>query len=85
MCYCANLGDSRAIYSYDSGKKFYQISRDHKPNDNIEKKRIIKGGGSVFKTNLAQFGFQFRGLKESDLGFKLPYRINPGRLSVKFF
>jgi hypothetical protein len=85
MCYCANLGDSRAIYSYDSGKKFYQISRDHKPNDNLEKKRIIKGGGSVFKTSLAQFGFQFRGLKESDLGFKLPYRINPGRLSVKFF
>ena len=85
MCYCANLGDSRAIYSYDSGRIFYQISRDHKPNDNIEKKRIIKGGGSVFKTNLSQLGFQFRGLKESDLGFKLPYRINPGRLSVKFF
>ena len=79
--YCINLGDSRAIYSYDQGNKYYQISRDQKPNDPIEKKRIIKGGGSVFKTQIDQ-GFGLRTIKESDLGFKLPYRILPGRLSV---
>ena len=79
--YCVNLGDSRAIYSYDKGNKYYQLSRDQKPNDPIEKKRIIKGGGSVFKTQIEQ-GFGLRNIRESDLGFKLPYRILPGRLSV---
>ena len=44
-CYIANLGDSRALYSFDDGKKFFQLSRDHKPNDPIEKKRIYKAGG----------------------------------------
>ena len=81
QCYIANLGDSRAIYSYNSGNEFYQLSRDHKPNDIKEKKRIYKAGGSIFKTNLAQFGMPFT-IKESELGFKIPYRINPGRLAV---
>ena len=79
MCYTINLGDSRAIYSYDTGKKFYQLSRDQKPNDQIEKDRIYNGGGSIFKTNITQYG---AGVKESELGFKIPFRILPGRLSV---
>ena len=78
ICYTINLGDSRAIYSYDSGKKFYQLSRDQKPNDRIEKDRIYNGGGSIFKANVKQFGV----VKESELGFKIPFRILPGRLSV---
>ena len=78
-CYTINLGDSRALYSYNSGNKFYQLSRDHKPNDPIEKNRIYKAGGSIFRTNLAQYGI---GVKESDLGFKIPFRILPGRLAV---
>lgn len=78
-CYIANLGDSRALYSYDSGNQFFQLSRDHKPNDKIEKDRIYKAGGSIFKTNIAQYGV---GLKESDLGFTIPFRILPGRLAV---
>jgi len=40
ICYIANLGDSRALYSCNDGKKFFQVSRDHKPNDPIEKNRI---------------------------------------------
>ena len=84
MCYIANLGDSRAIYSYDTGSKFYQLSRDQKPNDPKEKKRIYKAGGSIFKANLSQYGLPFS-LKESDLGFKIPYRILPGRLAVSIF
>ena len=78
------MGDSRAIYSYNSGTEFYQLSRDHKPNDLKEKKRIYKAGGSIFKTNLEQLGMPF-GLKETELEFKIPFRINPGRLAVSTF
>ena len=84
ICYIANLGDSRALYSYDSGSKFYQLSRDHKPNDPKEKKRIYKAGGSIFKATLSQYGIPFT-IKESDLGFKIPFRIIPGRLAVSYY
>ena len=84
QCYIANLGDSRAIYSYNSGSEFFQLSRDHKPNDLKEKKRIYKAGGTIFKTNLDQISLSF-GMKETDLGFKIPFRINPGRLAVSTF
>jgi serine/threonine protein phosphatase PrpC len=84
-CYIINLGDSRALYSFDDGQKFFQLSRDHKPNDPIEKRRIYKEGGSIYKTNLQQIS------ENSMIGFKskeslsdLPYRIFPGRLSVSY-
>ena len=83
-CYIANLGDSRAIYSYNTGANFYQLSRDHKPNDPKEKKRIYKAGGSIFQTDLDQFGVPL-GIKETALGFKIPFRINPGRLAVSTY
>ena len=79
ICYTINVGDSRALYSYDSGNKFYQLSRDHKPNDPKEKERIYKAGGSIFKSNIEQYGIN---IKESELGFKIPFRILPGRLAV---
>ncbi len=43
-----NLGDSRAVIVYSDGK-YKQITRDHKPEDNIEKKRINDMGGSVIE------------------------------------
>ncbi|MCQ2819889.1 MAG: protein phosphatase 2C domain-containing protein [archaeon] len=48
LCFIANIGDSRAIMSYEGGKKSKQITIDHKPNDPNEKKRIIKSGGTVY-------------------------------------
>lgn len=36
MCYCANVGDSRAILSGEYGKKIFPLSRDHKPLDELE-------------------------------------------------
>ena len=33
MVYIANVGDSRAVLSADSGKNVVVLSRDHKPND----------------------------------------------------
>lgn len=49
--YCANVGDSRGIigkYNKYNNKWYYnQISRDHKPTDLDEKKRIIRFGGRI--------------------------------------
>ncbi len=45
MCYVANVGDSRALMSGDGGKRIFPLSRDHKPCDDLERKRIIEGGG----------------------------------------
>ena len=43
--YCANAGDSRAIYSENESKEVYQISYEHKPQNEI--KRIKKAGGRI--------------------------------------
>lgn len=43
--FCANIGDSRAILS--SRKKPILLSKDHKPSDPVEKRRIEEAGGKV--------------------------------------
>lgn len=45
--YVANAGDSRA-YIY-SGKKVVELSKDHKPDDELERKRIEGAGGFVLE------------------------------------
>ena len=49
-CYIANVGDSRAILSAKNGNKFYPLSRDHRPGDEKEYKRILDAGGKIYKT-----------------------------------
>jgi serine/threonine protein phosphatase PrpC len=47
---CANIGDSRAILGYsDKGIdwRLKALSRDHKPDDPVEKARIVARGGRV--------------------------------------
>ena len=44
----AKTGDSRAVLSSYQGQKFTSISNDHKPSEDAEKKRILKGGGNVY-------------------------------------
>ena len=46
---CINVGDSRCILGKFDGEKWksQNLSRDHKPNINGEKERIIKNGGRV--------------------------------------
>ena len=82
--YAINLGDSRALYSYDSGKYLFQITRDHKPNDEIEKRRIEKAGGKVFYANTITRNGKEIELKEEQFGkgFSFPYRILPGKIAV---
>ena len=82
-----NLGDSRALYSYDSGNKLYQITRDQKPNDPIEKERIEKAGGSIYKDDIVTINGEKVRVNEKTMapGFSLPYRVVPGNLSVSNF
>lgn len=49
IVYIANLGDSRAVLSKNGGKDVVVLSRDHKPEDESESKRIIEAGGKVYQ------------------------------------
>jgi serine/threonine protein phosphatase PrpC len=51
-----NIGDSRAILSKNNGKTTICLTRDHKPSDEIEKKRIIESGGRVYQYNSYNLG-----------------------------
>ena len=44
-CFCANVGDSRSLLSGQGGQKIYPLSKDHKPCDEAERKRIVNAGG----------------------------------------
>ena len=87
ILYAINLGDSRALMSADSGESLYQITRDHKPNDSIEKRRIEQSGAKVVYANTFNIDGKEIVLKESDYGenFKFPYRVMPGGISVSIF
>ena len=49
-CYVANVGDSRAIMSIDNGMRVYDLSQDHRPNEEPEFYRIQDNGGQVYQT-----------------------------------
>jgi protein phosphatase PTC2/3 len=74
--YCANIGDSRAIYSRNFGSEKVSMTLDHKPSEQSEKNRIIAAGGKVYQSNAMNPNAP-RGLPI--LG---PMRVMPGRLSV---
>ena len=46
--YIANLGDSRAIMSMNSGTKVKQLTNDHKPDNPKEFERVIKNGSKIY-------------------------------------
>lgn len=43
----ANVGDSRICLVGESG--IMRLTKDHKPEDELEKKRIIRNGGKLYK------------------------------------
>ena len=90
MCYIANVGDSRAIASFEQGRKSIALSRDHKPCDRDEQKRITSFGGKIYQYLVVLFLclFLFRSQIHQPSGFPGPKvllgppRVFPGRLSV---
>ena len=48
ICYVANVGDSRAIMSVDGGEKILLLSKDHKPEDEEETRRVEEHGGQIY-------------------------------------
>ena len=68
ILYAINLGDSRALYSYDTGRCLLQITRDHKPNDEVERKRIENAGGKIYYANTIKRNGKEIELKEEDFG-----------------
>lgn len=47
--YVANVGDSRAVLSKNRGSEIVTLSKDHKPDDPDEAKRIINAGGKIYQ------------------------------------
>jgi protein phosphatase 2C family protein 2/3 len=83
-CYICNLGDSRAILSQSGGASRMALTRDHKPSDKLEQKRVIDGGGKVYQNFPLGANGKRLDLDPKTNPFKvvIPFRILPGRLSV---
>jgi len=47
--YCANAGDSRTVLWTQGKTEHKPLSKDHKPDDPLEKERIAKAGGFVIE------------------------------------
>ena len=73
--YCANVGDSRSLLGAQGCVA--RLSRDHKPTDKNEKKRVTLAGGTIYQSKRTVTGFG--GEVSVHYG---PLRISPGRLSV---
>ena len=73
--YVGNVGDSRIIASTNNGKDAFDLTKDHKPSDPIEKERILSSGGQVKKSQNDQS-------KNSSQNDTSPLRLYPGGLSV---
>ena len=81
MCYIANVGDSRSVLSCEDGLKTINLSRDHKPMDEIEYNRIGEAGGKIYQTKVQTT--LTVGDPSNEGNYVLgPYRVLPGRLSV---
>ncbi|CAD8141043.1 unnamed protein product [Paramecium octaurelia] len=71
--FCANVGDSRAVFFYRSGDAWFNraLSFDHKPNKSIELKRILGQGGRVEQSF-------FDGKRQGAYRVWLPHEDVPG-------
>ena len=81
VCYVANVGDSRAFMSIDSGTKIVPLSIDHKPENQDETERIEGNGGKVYQ-NQSYIPDPSPGNPSGTQTLIGPHRVFPGRLSV---
>ena len=80
IIYIANVGDSRCVLSMENGKKYIEVTKDHKPNSPDELKRIKKFGGNIYQSETV-----ITNVSNPNIDGKIligPYRVLPGRLSV---
>jgi serine/threonine protein phosphatase PrpC len=86
VLYIANVGDSRAVMSLNSGKNFDVLTNDHKPNEEGENRRILANGGKVYQTQTPAKLLNMPNIIPSNTNPNQvligPYRVFPGRLSV---
>jgi serine/threonine protein phosphatase PrpC len=75
MCYCANVGDSRAVLSSDSGEVIVPLSRDHKPCEVNEYQRKLYNHKLVTKIIETECG---KSLKDV-----IQYLIDSGKINVE--
>ena len=80
IAHVVNVGDSRCIMSMDAGSQTAVLSRDHKPDCELERQRIQAAGGKVYRTQT--FAKAAAAPGEKDLYVQGPLRVFPGRLSV---
>ena len=73
-CIIGNVGDSRCVIF--KNKRLFYSTTDHKPNSYIEKRRIELAGGSIYRSKSVIPLFQ------NGKQIEIPWRVNPGRLSV---
>jgi serine/threonine protein phosphatase PrpC len=78
ICYLANLGDSRAVGSFNFGDIVRPLTVDHKPNLESERSRILRAGGRVYQSNTKTSRNAAASI-ERDMGM---LRVNPGGLNV---
>ena len=69
----ANVGDSRLLCIHENGECL-QITEDHKPNNAVEKERILRYGGEIYRNS-----FKTVDSSHNILG---PWRVLPGKLAV---
>ena len=81
IAYVANVGDSRAFMSIDSGTKIVPLSNDHKPESESETARIESNGGKVYQ-NQSYIPDPSPGNESGTQTLIGPHRVFPGRLSV---
>lgn len=80
--YVANVGDSRSILSIRKGKQAFSMSKDHRPHDRDEQKRIEESGGVVYRTEVHEVGPEGADETKARVLNVGPLRAFPGRLSV---
>ena len=49
VCYCAHMGDSRAILSQHDSNKIVQLTKDHRPMQNEERIRLVTSGAYIYQ------------------------------------
>eukprot|EP00347_Sterkiella_histriomuscorum_P010978 403374213 len=83
ICYVAQLGDGRLILCKEQESLTVQVTRDHKPNDAIEKERILANGGQVYSRQMMENLLPYQDMNgEVQEPVNSIFRVNPGRLSV---